>query len=52
MPFPYYTEPTHDQGGVASASGNASRTTAVSTAEGRMIVDATDKIMLLERTQC
>lgn len=48
MAYPYYTEPSHDQGTVASTSGNASRTTKVSEAEGRLIVDAVDKIMLLE----
>jgi len=48
MAYPYYTEPTHDQGIVASSAGNASRTTATSAAEGRLIVDAADKIMLLE----
>jgi len=42
--YPYYTEPTHDQGTVAAAS----RSTAVSIAEGRMVVDAVDKIFLLE----
>lgn len=46
--YPYYTEPTHDQGTVASTSGNASRSTAVSSAEGRLVVDAVDKIFLLE----
>lgn len=42
--FPYYTEPTHDQGAVASAA----RDTAVQSAESRLIVDAVDKIFLLE----
>ena len=42
--FPYYTEPTHDQG-TASTHG---RDTTVSVAEGRMIIDAVDKIFLLE----
>ena len=42
--FPYYVEPTHDQG-AASTHG---RDTTVSVAEGRMIVDAVDKIFLLE----
>jgi len=42
--FPYYTEPTHDEGTVAAAP----RTTAVSNAEGRLIVNAVDKIFLLE----
>lgn len=46
--FPYYTEPTHDQGVVTVASGNAARTTTASSAEGRLIVDAVDKIFLLE----
>ncbi len=46
--YPYYTEPTHDQGTVALASGNAARDTAVFAAEGRLIVDAVDKIFLLE----
>lgn len=46
--YPYYTEPTHDQGTVALASGNGARDTAVSAAEGRLIVDAVDKIFLLE----
>lgn len=46
--YPYYTEPTHDQGIVTAAAGNASRDTATSVAEGRMIVDAVDKIFLLE----
>ena len=38
---------THDQGAVASAA----RDTAVSAAEGRLIVDAVDKVFLLEPTQ-
>lgn len=46
--YPYYTEPTHDQGVVTSTSGNAARTSSVSSAEGRLIVDAVDKIFLLE----
>jgi len=46
--YPYYTEPTHDQGIVTPESGNAARTTAVSDAEGRLIVDVANKIMLLE----
>lgn len=33
---------------VTQASGNAARTSAVSSAEGRLIVDAVDKIFLLE----
>lgn len=46
--YPYYTEPTHDQGIVTVGAGNAARTTAVSSAEGRLIVEVADKIMLLE----
>lgn len=46
--YPYYTEPTHDQGTVSVASGNSARTTAVSSAEGRLVVDAADKIALLQ----
>lgn len=46
--FPYYTEPTHDQGVITNASGNAARDTTISAAEGRLIVDAVDKIFLLE----
>lgn len=49
MSYPYYTEPTHDQGSALSLTGtNAGRTTAVSSAEQRLIVDAVDKIFLLE----
>lgn len=40
--FPFYTEPTHDQGVVTQAAGNASRSSAVSSAEGRLIVDMVD----------
>lgn len=46
--YPYYTEPTHNQGVVTNASGNAARDTATSSTEGRLIVDAVDKIFLLE----
>ena len=46
--YPYYVEPTHDQGTVVSTAGNAARTSATSLAEQRMIVDAVDKIFLLE----
>jgi len=44
--YPYYTEPTHDNAGVSGAL--AARDTSVSSAEGRLIVDAVDKIFLLE----
>lgn len=49
--FPYYTEPTHDQGDVTNSTFSSqagARDTAVSNAEGRLIVDAVDKIFLLE----
>lgn len=46
--YPYYNEPTHDQGVVTVASGNGARDTATSSAEGRLIVDAVDKVFLLE----
>lgn len=47
--YPYYNEPTHDQGNALTLSGtNAGRDTAVSAAEQRLIVDAVDKIFLLE----
>lgn len=46
--YPYYTEPTHDQGVVAAAAGNAARDSATSVSEQRLIIDAVDKIFLLE----
>ena len=47
--YPYYTEPTHDQGNaITLAATNAGRTTTTSLAEERLIVDAVDKIFLLE----
>lgn len=47
--FPYYTEPTHNQGNaITLTAANAGRTTITSAAEGRLIVDAVDKIFLLE----
>lgn len=46
--YPYYNEPTHDEGVITAASGNASRDSAISSAEGRLVVDAVDKIFLLE----
>lgn len=49
MAFPYYTEPTHDQGAAITLTAtNAGRTTSTSSTEGRLIVDAVDKIFLLE----
>ena len=42
--YPYYTEPSHDTGTTTASP----RTTAVSNAEGRLIVNAVDKIFLLE----
>lgn len=50
--YPYYTEPTHDAGAAITLTGsNAGRDTSVSAAEQRLIVDAVDKIFLLERTK-
>jgi hypothetical protein len=46
--YPYYTEPAHNDGVVTNVTGNASRDTATSSTEGRLIVDAVDKIFLLE----
>jgi len=51
MAYPYYTEPTHDQGAIAITAANNSRSTIVSSAEGRLIIDAVDKIFLLEPNQ-
>lgn len=45
--YPYYTEPTHDRSTTVITDGGA-RDTAVSSAEGRLIIDAVDKIFLLE----
>lgn len=42
--FPFYTEPTHDAGTVAANIRN----TGISNAENRIVVDAVDKIFLLE----
>lgn len=39
---------THDRGTVSVDASNAARTTSVSSSEGRLIVDAVDKIFLLE----
>jgi len=46
--YPYYTEPTHDRGTYTNDSDNAARDTTISNAEGRLIVDAVDKVFLLE----
>jgi hypothetical protein len=47
--YPYYTEPTHDQGAaITLTAANAGRTTKTSSDEQRLIVDAVDKIFLLE----
>jgi len=49
MPYPYYTEPSHDTGAAITLSAtNAGRTTATASTEQRLIVDAVDKIFLLE----
>jgi len=47
--FPYYNEPSHNQGAAITLSAaNAGRTTSTSSTEQRLIVDAVDKIFLLE----
>ena len=47
--YPYYTEPSHDAGAAITLSAtNYGRTTATSSTEQRLIVDAVDKIFLLE----
>ena len=46
--YPFYNEPTHDEGVITNASTNAARTSAVSAAEQRLVIDAVDKIFLLE----
>ena len=49
MAFPYYNEPTHDAGNAITLTGtNAGRTTTTASSEQRLIVDAVDKIFLLE----
>lgn len=45
--YPYYTEPTHDQGTVTTVA----RDTSISNSEGRLIVDAVDHIFLLEQNK-
>lgn len=49
--YPYYNEPTHDQGTVDSTSNNAARSTRTSSQEGRLILDVEDKIFLLEQNK-
>jgi hypothetical protein len=46
--YPYYQEPTHLDGPITNVSGNAARDTSTSSTEQRLIVDAVDKIFLLE----
>ena len=49
MAYPYYTEPTHNRGDALTLTGtNGGRTSATSNTEQRLIVDAVDKIFLLE----
>jgi len=49
MAYPYYTEPTHQTGQVQNTAATGyQRTTATAIAEERLIVDAVDKIFLLE----
>ena len=49
--YPYYTEPTHVQGVVTNAGSNAAKDTQDASTEGSLIVDAVDKIFLLEPNQ-
>ena len=49
--YPYFQEPTHQKGNaITLTAANASRDTAVSGPNGeqRLIIDAVDKIFLLE----
>ncbi len=46
--YPYRDEPEHVRGIVTNAADNAARSTQTATDEGRLIVDAVDKIFLLE----
>jgi len=49
MAYPYYTEPTHQTGQVINpAATGYQRTTTTAASEQRLIVDAVDKIFLLE----
>lgn len=49
--YPYYNEPIHNLGGITDVSGNGARSTATSLAEGRLVVDAIDKVFMLDPTQ-
>ena len=49
--YPYRSEPDHVRGTVTQDSSNAARSTQTATDEGRLIVDAVDKIFLLEPTR-
>lgn len=46
--FPYYDEPVHDQGVITNAAGNAAKDTTIAAAEGRLKVECSDKVFLLE----
>ena len=49
MAYPYYTEPTHQTGQVIDVAATGyQRTTTTASTEQRLIVDAVDKIFLLE----
>jgi hypothetical protein len=49
MAYPYYTEPTHQTGQVIDVTATGyQRTTTTASTEQRLIVDAVDKIFLLE----
>ena len=50
--YPYYSEPDHLRGTVTDDSSNAARSTSTSSDEGRLIIDAVDKIFLLEPRFC
>lgn len=49
--YPYYTEPSHDTGVITPVAGNGARDTSVSKAEGRLVIDAIDKVFMLEPTE-
>lgn len=48
MPWPYHSEPTHDRGTWTEDSNNASRDTAVSNAESRLVLDMAADIFIIQ----
>ena len=48
MPYPYYTEPSHIRGAVGNTSGNGAIDTSDISSQSRLVVDASDKVFLLE----